>query len=1145
MSFKNNTFKQITEDKITETIKFWRTKLESVEPLRLPFDFTKNEGNGNNRATFHFSIDSIFSAQLNKIQKHPNETLAIKLLAAYKILLYRWSGQDIFSVGILERRIEQQEQNQKINFTENITPIPTQIETELDFKNLVTNIHDFVGEAEEFQEVSYDSLLNYLGNENDIGQNPNFKALFEFKQESDNHFEIDRSDLAEGIYQRYSAKCDIFLGLTLTPDGIKGVIDYNSDLFKKETISDFSYQYRKLLKSISENSSLPLGLLKILSPEEENELLYSFNPQIKSSPHNITILDLFNNQVRKKPDDIAVDFEKKQLTYRELDFKSNQLANYLLSKGIKPESLIPICLDRSLEMIIGIFGILKAGGAYVPIDPTYPDERIEFVFSDTHAETILTTSDLKSKLQKAKGVIQLDEDWPEIEKMPDELISLDIRQNHLAYVIYTSGSTGKPKGVMIEHKGFAASTLARKSYYGNLGTVLLIPSFAFDSSVAVIFGTLTTGGKLILCKSELIKNPFHIKELLHETEAILCVPSYYRFLLEEELLAHSSLSHVIVAGENLDRSLVKLHFEKSGSAALYNEYGPTECTVWASVAQIKSPNEKVTIGKPIDYSKIYILNKDNQLNPVNVTGELCIAGETVSRGYLNLRKLTAEKFVINPFNKDGDAKMYRTGDLARWLPDGNIEYLGRIDDQVKIRGYRIELGEIESTINSMPGIKESAVILREDVPGQKQLVGYVVSQEPLHTLIQEDWIYEIRKGLQQKLPNYMVPGKIVLLEYLPLTANNKIDKKNLPIPLENSSPKIAPSTNLEKSISKVWCKTLKRDQIDINADFFEMGGNSLLAVKVISLLEKEIGSKLSINQIFKHPNISDLAKAIVNSRLDPVGLNLLLAVKPTGSKPPLYIVHGIGSSASIYFRLAKFVDDDQPIYGFQPKGLDGVEVPDSSVEDMATYYISLMVKQNPDGPYNLSGYCFGGCVAYEMAKQLQLMGKKVDKLILFDTAATEYKEKLSQVEKIKLRINNFITQVNFAVNEPQAYFEKKTRSLERKIDSIFGKINLKPKLQLVNESTSSLDTITKNNFKILDKYRLVPYNGQVYLFRAKTRLFYVEEPKFYGWVPFVQKVNVVNIGGHHDNIFQKPEILKDMAEKTQKILDEKSGSNPS
>lgn len=1142
MSFKNYSFDQIPEDKITGTIKYWLRKLESIEPLRLPFDFAKNEGYGKNRDTFHFSIDSIIISQLNEIQKNPNETLAIKLLAAYKILLYRWSGQDIFSVGILERRIDQQDQNQKIKFTENITPIPTPIQSELDFLNLVTNICDFVEEAEELQEVPYGSLLNYLGNENEIDQNPVFKALFEFKEESDYQFEIDNSDLEGGIYQRYSSKSDIFFGLTLTADGIEGVIDYNSDLFISKTIADFAFQYIKLLTSISENSSLPIGLLKILSEEEENTVLNSFNPQIKSLVNNITILDLFNDQVRNTPDDIAVVFGKDQLTYRELDFKSNQLAKYLLSKGIKPESLIPICLDRSFEMIIGIFGILKAGGAYVPIDPTYPDERIEFVFSDTDAETILTTSDLKSKLQKAKAVIYLDEEWIEIEKMIGEEIKMDIPPNQLAYVIYTSGSTGKPKGVMMEHKGLAASTMARKTYYGNLGTVLLIPSFAFDSSVAVIFGTLTTGGKLILCKSELIKDPFHIKELLHETEAILCVPSYYRFLLEEDLLAHSSLSHVIVAGENLDKSLVKLHFEKSDSAALYNEYGPTECTVWASVAEIKSPEEKVTIGKPIDYSIIYIVNKDNQLNPVNVTGELCIAGETVSKGYLNLPKLTTEKFVKNPFSSARDTKVYRTGDLARWLPDGNIEYLGRIDDQVKIRGFRIELGEIESTINSIVGVKESAVILREDVQGQKQLVGYVVSQEPLNSMDGEAWLYGLKKGIKEKLPNYMVPNNIVLLEHLPLTANNKIDKKNLPKPLENISEKKEPATNLEKTIYKVWCNALKRDQIDINADFFEIGGDSLLAVKVISALEKEIGSKLTINLIFKHPNIPDLANAIENSNQSQVGLNALLAVKTSGSKPPLYIVHGIGSTASIYFRLAKFVDNDQPIYGFQPKGLDGMEVPNKSIEEMAAYYISLMVKQNPDGPYNLSGYCFGGCVAYEMAQQLHSVGKKVDKLILFDTAASEYKEKLSRFEKIKLRVNHFLTQVNFAVSEPQAYLGKKKRSIERKMDGIFGKINKKPKSQFVNESTSSLNTITKNNFKILNKYRLLPYNGAVHLFRAKTRLFYVEEPKFYGWIPFVKKVNVVNIGGYHDNIFQKPEILKDMAEKIQKILDEKSSS---
>lgn len=1132
----------LNSDSFKNKIDYWKSKLQNVAPLQLPTDFARPSMQSNRGNNFCFAIDGTVVSQLKELGKNYQSTLFMTLLAAFKTLLYRYSGQEDICVGTPIAGRESHEIEDLIGLFVNTLALRTSVGGNMAFSQILKEIRSTTLEAFENQKVPFEMVVEALGQERDLSRNPVFQVLFVLQNVPKNEVYLEDALVSEDYYEHFTSKFDMTFELTETDTGIEGIAEYNTDLYKHETIEQFAVHYIHLLKSILENPNEEVGNLKILSTAEEKELIESFNSKVQILPHQITIFDLIGEHVEKSPEAIAVEFDGKKLTYRELNKKSNQLANYLLTWGIKPESLVPICLDRSFEMIIGILGILKAGGAYVPVDPTYPDERIAYVFSDTQANLVLTTSDLKTRLQNDVELILLDEAWPEVERMSEELIPLDIRQNHLAYIIYTSGSTGKPKGVMIEHKGLAASTLARKSYYKNLGSVLLIPSFAFDSSIAVIFGTLTTGGKLILCKSELIKDPYHIKELLDETEAILCVPSYNRFLLEEDLLANSQMTNVIVAGENLDSSLVKLHFEKSGNASLYNEYGPTECTVWASVAEIKSPDEKVTIGKPIDYLKIYITNKDNQLNPVNVTGELCIAGETLSRGYLNLPELTSEKFVQNPFSPDLNAKMYRTGDLARWLPDGNIEYLGRIDDQVKIRGYRIELGEIESTINSIEGIKESAVILREDSPGQKQLVGYVVCQEPLHTINQENWRYQIKERLYQILPNYMVPGSIVLLNHLPLTANNKIDKKNLPKPLENISEKKAPTTNLEKTISKIWCSALKKEKIDIEADFFELGGHSLLAVKVISALEKEIGSKIAINQLFKHPNILELAKAIENINQSQTGWNSLVPIKPTGSKPPLYIVHGVGSTVAIYYSLAKFIENDQPVYGFQPKGLDGIEAPNKSLEEMAAYYISLMVEQNPHGPYNISGYSFGGYVAYEMARQLRSMGKKVGTLILFDTSAYDSGEKLSTFDKIKLRSRIILNEINFVLHEPKGYFEKKSRSFQRKRDKVLVKMKIKPDPKFLEDSKSVLNRIAKNNADILMKYSLAPYNGPMYLFRAKTQGFYVEEPKYYGWVPFVEKVNVVHVSGHHDNIFHKPEILKEMAEKIQKVLDENPGS---
>uniref|UniRef100_UPI0035938371 alpha/beta fold hydrolase n=1 Tax=Aquiflexum sp. TaxID=1872584 RepID=UPI0035938371 len=528
------------------------------------------------------------------------------------------------------------------------------------------------------------------------------------------------------------------------------------------------------------------------------------------------------------------------------------------------------------------------------------------------------------------------------------------------------------------------------------------------------------------------------------------------------------------------------------------------------------------------------------LNPINVPGELCISGQGVARGYLNNPELTLEKFVKNPFGETGEDIMYRTGDLARWLPDGNIEYLGRIDEQVKLRGYRIELGEVESAINKLKEVKESAVILREDTPGQKRLVGYVVLGDSINSIIHAQKSTSLKKELHSILPEYMIPSSIMILENMPLTSNLKIDKKRLPKPKEQALSHIEPSTEIEKIISKIWCESLKKEKIDINADFFEIGGHSLLAVKVLSLIEKELDKKLPLNVIFKYPRIVDLAEYLEENNFHESSSHSLVSIKPNGSKPPFFIIHGVGSTASIYFQLAKYIEDEQPIYGFEPKGLNGVDTPNNSLEEMAAFYISLMIKQYPSGPYCLAGYSFGGYVAFEMARQLKAMGREVSKLILFDTSAYEDPAKMTLLKKIKLQLGKRLVNLGFAFKEPQGFYEQKSRSFKRKRDHVLIKLKLQAKPETQKDPESIIKVVAKNNVKILEEYKLSRYEGDLHLFKVKNRSDYIEDTEYYGWSPLVKKVIVVNVSGHHDNIFKKPEILKEMAEKIQIVLDEKN-----
>ncbi|SMD41574.1 Phosphopantetheine attachment site [Aquiflexum balticum DSM 16537] len=1136
--------KFLNSDLIQNKIDYWKGKLQNLSTLQLPTDFARPPVQSNNGNSYRFSIDNSLVSQLRELGQSHQATLFMTLLAAFKTLLYRYSGQEDICIGTPVAGRESGEMDDLIGFFVNTLAVRSNLRGNMGFTELLKDIRATTLESFEFQQVPFEMVVESLRQKRDLSRNPVFQVLFVLQNISKNEAHLDDVSVSEKTYEHFTSKFDMAFELTEVDSGINGIAEYNTDLYRHETIVRFVNHFIHLLKSILENPSETIEKLKFLSKNEETELIKLFNSPPQILPNQKTILDLFQEQVRKSPDAIAVVFEGKKLSYSDLDKKSDQIANYLLAKGIKNEAMIPICLDRSFEMIIGILGIIKAGVAYVPIDPTYPEDRINFILRDSGANILLTTSDISEKFPDSIEILCLDTSQLELEKTLFEVEKKEISPNNLAYVIYTSGSTGTPKGVLIEHKGLLASTLARKSYYDKTGAVLMIPSFAFDSSVAVIFGALTSGEQLILCKSELIKSPHHIQELLKDTETILCVPSYYRFLQEENLLSDSKLLNVILAGENLDQSLVKLHFDKIQNVKLFNEYGPTEGTVWASVAQIHSPDENVTIGKPIDFTKIYILNKDNQLNPINVPGELCISGHGVARGYLNKPELNLEKFVKNPFDKTGKEKMYRTGDLARWLPDGNIEYLGRIDDQVKIRGYRIELGEIESVINKLNDIKESAVILREDTPGQKMLVGYVVLKDSTNA----DFISKkpaiLKKELRSILPEYMVPNSIMILENLPLTSNNKIDRKRLPKPEEQKISQREPITEIEKLISKIWCLSLKKEKIDINADFFEIGGNSLLAVKVLSLLEKELDQKIPINIIFKYPRIVDLAEYIEGSSITESIGNSLVHIKPSGNKPPIYIVHGVGCSVTSYYKLAKIMEEEQPILGFQVKGLEGNDEPHQSIEEMASYYVSLMLLNNPRGPYHISGYSFGGYVAFEMAKQILNMGKEVASLVIFDTNAYINMEKTSFNQKVLNGIRKVITELKFFPKYPNYYLNKKLTALNRRIEKQLIRMGFKfENKRVLNERMKIIKKLTHNNHQMLLKYHLVPIKVDMTLFRVEDRDFFLEDEKFYGWKKFVENLQIIQIPGHHDMIFKEKHILNIVSKKLQNVLDEKNSVN--
>ncbi|MEO7292496.1 MAG: non-ribosomal peptide synthetase, partial [Ginsengibacter sp.] len=583
------------------------------------------------------------------------------------------------------------------------------------------------------------------------------------------------------------------------------------------------------------------------------QLLYEFNNTKVAYPNEKTIVDLFEDQVIKTPNVIAVVFEHEQLTYKQLNERANQLAHYLKNNGVKTETIVPVCIERSIDMIVGIFGILKAGGAYVPIDPEYPQERIDYMLKDTGAGIVVTSSQshLKFSVAESIKIIELDTEWFAISAEPVKNLQAAIQPHHLAYIIYTSGSTGKPKGVMIEHKSFYSFICWCMQEFASsrYEIVYASTSICFDLSIFEIFYPLSIGKKI-----RILENGLQIGKYLSKDSFVLTnsVPVVIEHLLKEGTNLQN-ISTINMAGEPIPLNVQQgLDLKK---IEVRNLYGPTEDTTYSSVYRLEK-NKPLLIGKPISNTNIYILDNKQQLCPVGIPGELFIAGDGLARGYLNRPELTQEKFIKDPFSKQNKARLYKTGDVGKWLPDGNIEYIGRSDDQVKIRGYRIELGEIETVLQQSGKVKSAVVLAKKDSNSNQQLVAYVVSNTVFNraTLI---------TFLKNRLPEYMIPTLWVSMDNMPLTANGKIDKKALPQPNTEAllSEEFVPATtDVEKTLSTIWQQLLNREKISINDNFFELGGHSLLIMRMSSEIEKGLSISVSMQALFQFTTINDLGK---------------------------------------------------------------------------------------------------------------------------------------------------------------------------------------------------------------------------------------------------------------------------------------------
>ncbi|MEL6331449.1 MAG: amino acid adenylation domain-containing protein [Cyanobacteria bacterium J06626_26] len=864
----------LLEDALTDQLDYWKQQFSDAPALlELPTDHPRPSVQSLRGNTHIMRLDPALSQQVNSLAQKHQVTLFMVLLAAFQVLLHRYSGQDDIVVGTSIANRQRAELEPLLGFFINNLPLRTHINDDDTVSELLRQVRRTTLDAYAHQDVPFEQIVDALQPKRTLAHSPVFQVLFVLQNAPMTALELPGLTLTPLAEETQIAKFDLTLEIENSAQGLVGYWIYNSDLFDADTVVRMGHHFEALLKAMVEDESQSLGSLSLLSAEERQQILIDWNDTAVSYPQaQHCIHELFEQQVNLTPEAVAVVYGQEQLSYQDLNNKANQLAHYLRDQGVGPDTLVGICVERCLEMVIGLLAILKAGGAYVPLDPDYPSQRLQFMLSDAKISMLLSQTHLLDRLPEMDTkMVLLDRDWSDIAQSSTEQLSSEVTPDHLAYVIYTSGSTGRPKGVMIPHRGLVNYlSWAIQTYEVATGNGAPVhSSIGFDATITGLFAPLLVGKPvLLLSPQQEVESLGQALQSNQQFSLVKLTPAHLELLnqmLQPEALADQTQA-LVIGGEALMGHQLRFWQTHAPGTRLINEYGPTETVVGCCVYETDETtdfSEAIPIGRPIANTQLYILDAYQQPVPVGVSGELHIGGAGVARGYLNRPELTQEKFIENPF---GEGRLYKTGDLARYRTDGTIEYLGRIDYQVKLRGFRIELGEIEAVLARQ--VQQCVVILREDTPGNRRLAAYVVGDGDL-----EDGGDSLKDYLKQHLPDYMVPNVLVPLESLPLTANGKIDRSALDAPEAVSSQEfVAPQTDEEIILAEIWQDILGQEKIGIRDNFFELGGDSILSIQMIAQARKA-GLSLRPKQLFQYQTISELAYASVNDAKSPVLAN--------------------------------------------------------------------------------------------------------------------------------------------------------------------------------------------------------------------------------------------------------------------------------
>ncbi|HEX5884421.1 MAG TPA: amino acid adenylation domain-containing protein [Pyrinomonadaceae bacterium] len=852
---------------LEEQLAYWKKQLSGDLPmLEVPTDHPRPQRMTYRGADSDFYLTQDQVERLNELAHREGATLFMTLMAALLTLLHRYTGQDDIILGAANAGRNHAEIEKLIGFFVNTLVLRTDLSGNPKFSELLGRVREVALGAYEHQDVPFEKLVEELQPERDMSRHPFFQVMVNFQNappETPASHGLTITPIDIGNQTRF----DLELHLWAEPDGLIGNLIYSTDVFEQPTIARMLRHVETLLDGIAANPEARLSELPLLTKEEQ-EQFREWNQTSSEYERDQCVQQLVETAVARQPDAVAISYGAEQITYRELNTRANQLAHYLRRRGVGPDVRVGVLVDRSVELIVALLAVLKAGGTYVPLDGGYPAQRLRFMLEDAGVTLLLTKRGQPEVLTEGE-VIYLDHGWEQFGSERHENPSVVTSAGDLAYVMYTSGSTGQPKGVGVTHR--AINRLVRNTNYVQLDEsdrIAQVSNVSFDAATFEIWGALQHGAQLVGIDKETMLSPAEFKRALADQNisAMFLTTALFNQIAQSLPDTFAPLRYLLVGGEALDPPSMRRVVELGKPRHLLNGYGPTESTTfatWYEVRHVEANARTIPIGKPLSNTETWVLDQHMQLAPVGVTGELYIGGDGLARDYLRRPELTAEKFVPHPYTTEPGARLYRTGDLVRYLSDGNIEFLKRVDQQVKMRGFRIELGEIEAALQEHPAVRESIVMVREEIPGDKQIVAYVVRDNPQDETSTQQFVPELRNWLRARLPAYMMPSSFVVLDELPLNANGKVDRRALPAPdasqYAGEETFIAPRTPEEKTIAEIWAEVLDGRPVSVEANFFDLGGHSLLATRVVSRIREKCGVELPLRLLFDSPTVAALA----------------------------------------------------------------------------------------------------------------------------------------------------------------------------------------------------------------------------------------------------------------------------------------------